>query len=856
MERAARAAATVIEYLESRLLMAGAPAAVPAPVTRDGQYLYAVDLPWDHQGYADLPPQIEVFDINAGHAWVKNIPLLDGIYNVRGVAASVATGRMYIAFFNTPDESRYQPGGLLCLDMNTDQVVWERRYEQSMIPAPDRFAMTPDGSKIYMPVGEGSADSNYWVVLDAMTGDPLRRIYHVSAPHDTLVSLDGRYAFLEGQEFGAQPPEVLHTVAVVDTATDSVVRRIGPFRDVVRPFTINGGSTYLFATLNKFVGFEVGNVTTGEVVYTVPTPGVTHRPTTVGTECHGIALTPDETEIWLNDRVRGGIDVFDVSDLAKRAPRYVTFIPTRASGRDLAGNPDPAASNDTDNVPGWITTSIDGRFMYPEGGEIIDVATHQVVGQLRGRTTDAAGNGVVAPYTHSKNMIEVDFAGGRAVRVGDQYGVGRMAAPPSPVPDNWPIGSVGDIVVGEPASGTRPALLTIVLDRAPTAEVRLGYATADGTAIAGQDYGAAQGTLVFAPGETTKTVSVSVPADADDPAGESFSLKLTPVGDADVLLPDDVAVITISAPPVAVLPVDARARATFDVPGGGRAIVTLRGPGSAEVEVLPDGTARLTATGTTGASVIQVGGSAVTFSAVEVNGSLKSFTAKSADVTGPFAVAGSLARLQLRDASRAAVVIGPGSPASVILRTATDVNVVSDAPITSMRVAAWLDTDAVRDGVTAPFVGTLSSAGDFAADVAADEIASVLVGGTLDGVDVRAMHRVGGVRAGAIRDSRIFAGVRPGVAALPGTADDFTNPAASVGRVSTRAFAGSLIAAPEVGRLTLGDVMPAAAGTSFGLATDRLASLAGSVTTRRLKLGGLSESSQSLSYDDFIVRIL
>ncbi len=57
--------------------------------------------------------------------------------------------------------------------------------------------------------------------------------------------------------------------------------------------------------------------------------------------------------------------------------------------------------------------------------------------------------------------------------------------------------------------------------------VTVDYATSDGTATAGEDYTAASGTLTFAAGETTKTVSVPVLDDSHDEGHETFSLRLS-----------------------------------------------------------------------------------------------------------------------------------------------------------------------------------------------------------------------------------------------------------------------------------------------------------------------------------------
>ena len=67
----------------------------------------------------------------------------------------------------------------------------------------------------------------------------------------------------------------------------------------------------------------------------------------------------------------------------------------------------------------------------------------------------------------------------------------------------------------------------VTLNRAASHEVLVDYATADETATAGQDYTAVSGTLVFAAGETAKTISVPVLDDAVDEGREVMRLLLS-----------------------------------------------------------------------------------------------------------------------------------------------------------------------------------------------------------------------------------------------------------------------------------------------------------------------------------------
>ena len=66
----------------------------------------------------------------------------------------------------------------------------------------------------------------------------------------------------------------------------------------------------------------------------------------------------------------------------------------------------------------------------------------------------------------------------------------------------------------------------VTLAPAATGTVTVDYATADGTATAPADYASTSGTLTFAPGETSKTVSVSIVDDTVEDDGETFTLTL------------------------------------------------------------------------------------------------------------------------------------------------------------------------------------------------------------------------------------------------------------------------------------------------------------------------------------------
>ena len=85
--------------------------------------------------------------------------------------------------------------------------------------------------------------------------------------------------------------------------------------------------------------------------------------------------------------------------------------------------------------------------------------------------------------------------------------------------------SVADAEADEAAGATMRFAVT--LDRTAARTVTVDWTTADGTARAGADYAAAEGTLTFAPGERSKTVAVTVFDDSVDDGGETFGLLLS-----------------------------------------------------------------------------------------------------------------------------------------------------------------------------------------------------------------------------------------------------------------------------------------------------------------------------------------
>ena len=75
--------------------------------------------------------------------------------------------------------------------------------------------------------------------------------------------------------------------------------------------------------------------------------------------------------------------------------------------------------------------------------------------------------------------------------------------------------------------GAGAMIFAVTLDMPSSEEVTVKYATSNGTAVAGEDYGTTQGTLRFAALQTRQTISVPLIDDNVDEDAETFTLTLT-----------------------------------------------------------------------------------------------------------------------------------------------------------------------------------------------------------------------------------------------------------------------------------------------------------------------------------------
>jgi chitinase len=190
-------------------------------------------------------------------------------------------------------------------------------------------------------------------------------------------------------------------------------------------------------------------------------------------------------------------------------------------------------------VEGW-TLAFDAGFAIDSmwGAEIVSSGDGRFV--IRGTPWNAdipAGGSLSFGFSASGPASGIDPSG---------FSLGGATLTP-PLPTI----SVADVTLLE---GGGFAVFDIELSAASASKVTVDYATADGTALAGLDFGAVSGSLTFAAGETRKQVLVSLLDDRIVEADETFTLTLANVRGATLgdetgaasILDDDAVRIAIS----------------------------------------------------------------------------------------------------------------------------------------------------------------------------------------------------------------------------------------------------------------------------------------------------------------------
>lgn len=205
-----------------------------------------------------------------------------------GIAYAAKTKQVLITL-----EKKQEPyGELLWINPSNFEITHRIRVGRK----PQALAVTPDGKWIYIPCRDGS----YWII-DGKQKTLLKKIRTGGLPHNTIISADGRFAYLS-------PMGTPHQVSIVDIKANHKLVGILPFSESLRPSSLSTNGQFFFQHVDKLNGFEVADIPTRAFKKRVQHESSLGIYTAIGPlgwvsrfgfqRCHGLAIRPDQQEIW------------------------------------------------------------------------------------------------------------------------------------------------------------------------------------------------------------------------------------------------------------------------------------------------------------------------------------------------------------------------------------------------------------------------------------------------------------------------------------------------------------------------------------------------------------------------------
>jgi YVTN family beta-propeller protein len=199
---------------------------------------------------------------------------------------------------------------------------------------PNSISTSPNGKLVYVAIAQAPGGVD---VVDTATMKRIKTIPIKGAVHYAYLTPDNKY--IAASSIGGQ------VITIIDVNTSEALWDIHPKRQV-RPVAFSlgpdGNTNRVYVQESGLHGFEVMDFKTGESLQTVMLP---NEPVNVvgfqsGAPSHGIFVSPDNKQLWVNSSVAGAVYIYSIPDL-----KYL--------GYTLIGD-----------VPDWMTFTPDSKMVY------------------------------------------------------------------------------------------------------------------------------------------------------------------------------------------------------------------------------------------------------------------------------------------------------------------------------------------------------------------------------------------------------------------------------------------------------------------------------------------------------------
>jgi YVTN family beta-propeller protein len=211
---------------------------------------------------------------------------------------------------------------------------------------PNECAVTPDGRYVTVPIRDGDS-----VAIVDVNQQKIVKSLPIKEPHNSVNIGSNRYTFVSSM--GS------HEIDIIDFEKMDYSAQI-PVGGRPRPFVVSKDGRTMYVAVSNLHGFNIVDIPEKKVTQTVEMPSEHPGPPrprefeTPDTTTHGLALSPDESEIWVTSLLDDCIYVYDLK--AKKV----------------------TARLKTGDGPNWVVFSPDGKFACVSNTDTDDVSIFSV----------------------------------------------------------------------------------------------------------------------------------------------------------------------------------------------------------------------------------------------------------------------------------------------------------------------------------------------------------------------------------------------------------------------------------------------------------------------------------------------
>ncbi len=271
---------------------------------------------------------------------VADIKIADKIHGL----AVQADGRRLFATVESDNTLRV-------IDTATDKILASIK----LTGRPNQCAVTPDGRYVAVPIRDvGGVD-----IID-VARQKVVKVLPVKTPHNAFNAGSNRYLFVSSM--GS------NEINIIDLKKMDYVAHI-PVGGVPRPYVVSSDAKTMYVAESNLHGFVQVDVASQKILrrVAIPAQNPTPRPRQyepIDTLTHGLALSPDGSEIWVTSLLDDSLYVYDLKN-------------KRVSGQVRVGD-----------GPNWVAFSPDGKYVCVSNTgsndvSIIDAKSRQEVARVK-----------------------------------------------------------------------------------------------------------------------------------------------------------------------------------------------------------------------------------------------------------------------------------------------------------------------------------------------------------------------------------------------------------------------------------------------------------------------------------------